>query len=78
MCKSQHFNTDFCATATWITGEVPYLTCGDQEFCTLTGCSGSMYCKKPGDFVHDFPGLNNVILIITCCDTDLCNIESSA
>ena len=75
-CKPQWLNWDFCATATWKNGEDPDLTCEDEVFCT--NCSDSTYCKKPGEFVHDYPGLSNVKITVTCCDTDLCNVETSA
>ena len=71
-------NSDFCAIATWKNGEVPHERCGVEEICISKGCFGDRYCKKPGTFEHDFPGYSNVKFKITCCDTDLCNIESSA
>ena len=68
----------FCTTNKIKNGEVPEYTCGDDEFCTAKNCVGSMFCKKPGTFEHDFPGLNNVKLTITCCDSDMCNVRSSS
>ena len=75
-CKPPYL--DFCGTATWKNGEVPWNTCGNDEFCTTKRYADNMFCKKPGTFEHDFPGLNNVKLTVTCCDSDMCNVESSA
>ena len=58
--------------------ELPYPTCGNEEICIARGCADTKYCPKPGTFEKDFPGLSNVKVTVTCCDTDLCNIESIA
>ena len=71
-------NNEFCATAKYKNGEVSHLTCGDDEFCTRKGCVDYTFCKKPGTFELDFPGLSNVKFTIICCDADLCNVENSA
>ena len=68
----------FCATAAFRNGEVPGFTCGDDEFCYSKSCADSIYCTKRGTWKHDYPGLSNVKYTLTCCDTDLCNVESSA
>ena len=68
----------FCGTATYKNGEIPWNTCGDEEICYLKECYDTKYCTKPGTFEHDYHGLDNVTFTVTCCDTDLCNIESSA
>ena len=68
----------FCATATIKNGEVYDYNCGDEEFCMSKGCTDTKYCTEPGIFEHNYPGYSNVKFTITCCDTDLCNVESSA
>ena len=70
-------SSEFCAVATF-RNEVPNRSCGDKEICIQKGCFSDRYCKNPGTFEHDYPGYSNVKVTITCCDTDLCNIESSA
>ena len=70
--------TVFCATVTFRNGQVPWNTCGDEEFCASSACYNYEFCKEPGTFEHDYPRLENVKVTITCCDTDLCNGESSA
>ena len=70
--------SDVCATSTSRNGEVSYRTCGDEEFCTAKGCIDSRFCTKPGTYEHGYPGHQNVKFTITCCDADLCNVESSA
>ena len=75
-CKPPYL--DFCGIATWKNGDVPNYTCGDEEFCVTKRCADTRYCKKPGTFEHDFPGLNNVKLTVTCCDSDMCNVGSSS
>ena len=69
---------DFCATATIKNGDVSDFTCGVEEFCMSKRCSNSMHCTEPGTFERDYPGLSEVKFTVTCCDTDLCNVESSA
>ena len=69
---------DFCGTSTFKNGESPDYTCGDDEFCTSKGCYDSMHCSNTGTYDYDYPELSDVKLTITCCDTDLCNMESSA
>ena len=69
---------DFCATVTVRNGEIPDFTCGDEEFCTSKECLDSLHCTEPGTFELDYPGLSTVKFTITCCDTDLCNVESTA
>ena len=68
----------FCETSTFKNGEITDYTCGYDEFCTSKSCYDSVHCTKPWTFEHDYPGLNNVKFTITCCDTDLCNVQSSA
>ena len=68
----------YCATATIRNGEIPGYTCGDDKFCKTKSCSNSVHCTKPGTFERDYAGLNNVKYTVTCCDTDLCNVGSSA
>ena len=70
-CKPPYL--DFCVIATWKNGDVPWNTCGDDEFCMTKGCADARFCTKPGTFEHDYPGLDNVKFTVTCCDTDLCN-----
>ena len=67
---------DFCITATFRNGEVPKYTCGDQEFCTTKRCYNTDYCKEPGTFERDYLRKENVTFTMSCCDTDLCNIEN--
>ena len=74
-CKPPY--TDFCATITVRNGEIPYFTCGDKEFCISKGCY-STYCPTSGTYDLDYSGLSDVKFTVTCCDTDLCNVESSA
>ena len=75
-CKPPY--SDFCGTSTWKNGDVPWGTCGDDEYCTSKGCCSSMHCTKPGTYGHDYPGLSNVKYTVTCCDTNLCNVQSTA
>ena len=75
-CKTP--NNVFCGTATYKNGEIPWNTCGDEEICYFKHCYDTKYCTKPGTYEHDYRGLDNVTFTVTCCDTDLCNVESSA
>ena len=68
---------DFCITATFRNGEVPKYTCGDQEFCTTKRCYNTDYCKEPGTFERDYLRKENVTFTMSCCDTNLCNVEVS-
>ena len=74
-CKKPH--NAFCAVGTFKNGKDPWSTCGDDEFCISKGCSDTRYCPKSGTFEHDLPGSSNVKFTITCCETDLCNVESN-
>ena len=65
----------FCATATFKNGIVPHLSCGDDEICTTKTCSDSNYCYLE---TYDYEIYPETIITVTCCDTDLCNVESSA
>ena len=69
---------DFCAIVTSRNGEIPHRTCGDDEICIAKGCIDTTLCTKPGTYEHDYTGLSDVKFTVTCCDTDLCNVESSA
>ena len=75
-CNPSH--TGFCATTTFRNGDFPDVTCGDEELCYRKDCDNTMHCTKPGTFELDYVHLKNVKFTITCCDTDLCNVENSA
>ena len=62
----------FCASVTFKNAEVPYETCGDDEYCTELSCVSDLYCIEPGTYQHDYPGLRNVRFSMTCCHTNLC------
>ena len=76
--ECSYLHNSFCATATFRNGEVPHLKCGDDEICTSKGCTDSIHCKNPGTYKRNYPGLSYVEITITCCDTEFCNVESSA
>ena len=78
MVECDTYYHDFCATFTSRNGEVPHRTCGDDEICTSKGCIDTTFCTKPGTYEHDYPRLNNVKFTVACCDTNLCNVQSSA
>ena len=67
-----------CATVTFKNGEIPNKECGDAEFCTEKGCIGTSYCKELGTFEHHHPGWSDVKAAVSCCEEDLCNVDSSA
>ena len=67
----------YCGTITFKNGEIKNKDCGDAEFCTERGCIDSSHCKHIGTFEHNYPNTNFKVTM-TCCEEDLCNIESSA
>ena len=68
----------YCATITFKNGEDPDAGCGGAEFCTERGCISSSFCKQLGTHEHTYPMRSHVKVTMTCCEGDLCNIESSA
>ena len=36
------------------------------------------YCTKTGTYKRNYLGSSNMEITVTCCDTNLCNVESSA
>ena len=68
---------EYCVTITVKNGAISYLKCGDEEFCTSRGCYFDL-CTKPGTYEDYYPEFPNVKYTVFCCDTDLCNVVSSA
>ena len=66
-----------CATVTFKNYEDPDVNCGDEEFCTERGCISTSFCNELGTpHENNHPGRRNVNVPMTCCESDLCNIEA--
>ena len=69
----------YCATVTYKNGDNPFVDCGGAEFCTERGCISDWKCIRlgtPHNNIHPGYFINNVNVTMTCCEKDLCNIES--
>ena len=76
VCKGR--NSDFCYAAAMKKSDTPFVECDHDEFCIEQGCIDDEFCNETGTFERGYPGLENKTFTISCCEEDLCNLDTPA